>query len=109
MIWLELFCVLLALYIGSRLGGVAIGFAGGLGVAVLTLGFDLPAGTVPVDVILIIMSVIAAISAMQLAGGMDWLVSLARLYNKLKPVLPIIKWGMIILVISYLAKWFGFL
>ena len=33
----ELVIVLLAIYLGARLGGIGIGFAGGFGVLVLTL------------------------------------------------------------------------
>jgi anaerobic C4-dicarboxylate transporter len=35
----ELVLVLLAIYLGARLGGIGIGFAGGFGVLVLTLFF----------------------------------------------------------------------
>eukprot|EP01057_Protomagalhaensia_wolfi_P005978 Protomagalhaensia_wolfi_Nauph_80__5977@NODE_805_length_1984_cov_9_295630_g604_i0_p1_GENE_NODE_805_length_1984_cov_9_295630_g604_i0NODE_805_length_1984_cov_9_295630_g604_i0_p1_ORF_typecomplete_len521_score125_13DcuA_DcuB/PF03605_14/3_6e82DcuA_DcuB/PF03605_14/2_1e39MatC_N/PF07158_11/1_7e05MatC_N/PF07158_11/4_1e03MatC_N/PF07158_11/1_9e03MatC_N/PF07158_11/9e03CitMHS/PF03600_16/0_0072DUF4774/PF15999_5/1_4e02DUF4774/PF15999_5/38DcuC/PF03606_15/0_0054DcuC/PF03606_15/5_1e03_NODE_805_length_1984_cov_9_29 len=38
----------------------------------------MPTGSIPFDVVSIIMCVIAAIAAMQCAGGMDWLVSLAE-------------------------------
>lgn len=83
MLGFELFIVLLAIYLGARLGGIGIGFAGGLGVLVLTLGFQIKPGVIPFDVIEIIMAVIAAIAAMQVAGGMDYLVSLAeRLLRK---------------------------
>ncbi|MFG1173192.1 anaerobic C4-dicarboxylate transporter [Erwiniaceae bacterium CAU 1747] len=79
----ELVVVLLAIYLGARLGGIGIGFAGGLGVLVLTLGFQIKPGAIPFDVIEIIMGVIAAIAAMQIAGGMDYLVNLAeRLLRK---------------------------
>jgi len=79
----ELMVVLLAIYLGARLGGIGIGFAGGLGVLVLTLGFQIPPGAIPFDVIEIIMGVIAAIAAMQVAGGMDYLVYQAeRLLRK---------------------------
>ncbi len=64
----ELVIVLLAIYLGARLGGIGIGFAGGLGVLVLTLIFQIKPGAIP-DVIEIIMAVIAAIAAMQVAGG----------------------------------------
>lgn len=74
----ELVIVLLAIYLGARLGGIGIGFAGGLGVLVLTLIFQIKPGAIPFDVIEIIMAVIAAIAAMQVAGGMDYLVSLAE-------------------------------
>ncbi|MDY0969603.1 anaerobic C4-dicarboxylate transporter [Siccibacter turicensis] len=74
MIVVELVIVLLAIYIGARLGGIGIGFAGGLGVLVLaTIGVK--PGNIPFDVISIIMAVIAAISAMQVAGGLDYLVN----------------------------------
>ncbi|WP_075182818.1 anaerobic C4-dicarboxylate transporter [Pantoea sp. 1.19] len=78
MVVVELAIVLLAIYLGARLGGIGIGFAGGLGVGVLTLGCGLAPGAIPFDVIEIIMAVIAAIAAMQVAGGMDYLVSLAE-------------------------------
>ncbi|WP_168399539.1 anaerobic C4-dicarboxylate transporter [Erwinia amylovora] len=79
----ELLVVFAAIYLGSRLGGIGIGFAGGLGVLVLTLGFQILPGAIPFDVIEIIMAVIAAIAAMQVAGGMDYLVNLAeRLLRK---------------------------
>ncbi|WP_375055777.1 anaerobic C4-dicarboxylate transporter [Zobellella sp. DQSA1] len=78
MIVFELLIVLAAITLGARMGSIGIGFAGGLGVLVLTLGLGLTPGSIPVEVILIIMSVITAIAAMQLAGGMDYLVSLAE-------------------------------
>ncbi len=76
MIVVELLVVLGAIFVGARLGGIAIGFAGGLGVLVLAL-LGLTPGAMPLDVVSIIMSVIVAIAAMQVAGGMDYLVDLA--------------------------------
>ncbi|MDU5731348.1 MAG: anaerobic C4-dicarboxylate transporter [Citrobacter freundii] len=73
MIVLELIIVLLAIFLGARLGGIGIGFAGGLGVLVLA-AIGVKPGNIPFDVISIIMAVIAAISAMQIAGGLDYLV-----------------------------------
>lgn len=78
MIAVELAVVLLAIWLGARLGGIGIGFAGGLGVLVLTLVCGMKPGAIPFDVIEIIMAVIAAIAAMQVAGGMDYLVGLAE-------------------------------
>lgn len=77
MIWIHLLIVLFFIYLGTRLGGIGIGFAGGLGVVVLAL-MGLKPGPIPFDVISIIMSVIMAIAAMQVAGGMDYLVKLAE-------------------------------
>ena len=51
--------------------------AGGLGMAIAVFGLGLKPGAIPIDVILIILSVIFAISCMQLAGGMDYMVKLA--------------------------------
>lgn len=76
MIAIQLIVVLAAIFIGARLGGIAIGFAGGLGVLVLAV-LGVTPGAMPLDVISIIMSVITAIAAMQVAGGMDYLVDLA--------------------------------
>ncbi|BET42090.1 MULTISPECIES: anaerobic C4-dicarboxylate transporter [Atlantibacter] len=98
----ELVIVLLAIYLGARLGGIGIGFAGGLGVLVLTLMFQIKPGAIPFDVIEIIMAVIAAIAAMQVAGGMDYLVSLAEKLLRRHPkyitfLAPLVTWSMTIL------------
>lgn len=81
----ELIIVLFAIYLGARLGGIGIGFAGGLGVLILTLVFHIKPGAIPFDVIEIIMAVIAAIAAMQVAGGMDYLVGLAERLLRRQP------------------------
>lgn len=77
MIWLHLAIVLFFIFLGTRLGGIGIGFMGGLGVVALSL-FGLKPGAIPFDVISIIMAVIMAIATMQVAGGMDYLVKLAE-------------------------------
>jgi hypothetical protein len=55
----ELLVVLFFIWLGARLGSIGIGFAGGFGVLVLALVFGIKPGSIPVDVILIIMSVIS--------------------------------------------------
>ena len=65
---MELFIVLLFIWLGARLGSIGIGFAGGFGVLVLAVGFGVKPGAIPTDVILIIMAVISAVAAMQVAG-----------------------------------------
>lgn len=75
---LQVIVLFAAIFLGVKLGGMGIGYAGGLGVVALTLGLGLNPGQIPWDVILIIMSVIGAISAMQLAGGLDYLVKIAE-------------------------------
>ena len=95
----ELFVVLLFIWFGARLGSIGIGFAGGFGVLVLGLVFGLEPGGIPVDVILIIMGVIAAIAAMQVAGGLDYLVQIATKVLRSKPqyitfVAPMVTYSM---------------
>lgn len=78
LIILQVVVLLGAIFLGIRLGGIAIGYAGGLGVIVLGLLLGMKPGAIPWDVILIIMAVIAAIAAMQIAGGLDYLVQIAE-------------------------------
>lgn len=87
MIGMELFVVLAFIFLGARMGGIGIGLAGGAGVIFLSLflGMQTSQGYIPVDVILIIMSVITAIAAMQVAGGMDWLVEKAENFLRRNP------------------------
>ncbi len=92
-----------AIILGARMGSIAIGFAGGLGVLLLgATGMPVSAEAIPFDVIGIIMCVIAAISAMQLAGGMDYLVYLAEQFLRRNPkqitvYAPIVTWLMTLL------------
>lgn len=80
----QLGVLFLAIYIGAHYGGIAIGFAGGLGVIGLAILGATPA-ELPLDVVSIIMAVIAAIAAMQVAGGMDYLIYLATQLLKKNP------------------------
>ena len=98
MIVVELAVVLGAIVLGARLGGIGIGYAGGAGVLVLGL-LGVSPGTAPFDVISIIMAVIAAIAAMQVAGGMDHLVHLADGLLRRRPqqityYAPLVTYGM---------------
>ncbi len=80
MLILQIIVLLGAIFIGIRLGGIGIGYAGGLGVIVLglVLGMNVDTKMIPWDVVVIIMAVISCISAMQLAGGLDYLVQIAE-------------------------------
>ena len=78
MLILQIIVLLGAIFLGVRLGGIGIGYAGGAGVLILGLCLGMKPGNIPWDVILIIASVISAISAMQLAGGLDYLVQIAE-------------------------------
>ncbi|MGG7073704.1 anaerobic C4-dicarboxylate transporter [Campylobacter sp. 9BO] len=78
MLILQLIVLFGGIYLGVRLGGMGVGYAGGLGVIVLAmLGMKVDMKDIPMDVILIIASVISAITALQVAGGLDYLVQVA--------------------------------
>ncbi|MFE5292030.1 anaerobic C4-dicarboxylate transporter [Isoptericola sp. NPDC056618] len=87
MILVQFAVVLVFVFIGARLGGIGIGLAGGAGVIVLgLLGLEVdPATGVPWDVLGIIMCVIAAIAAMQAAGGLDYLVAKTEVLLRARP------------------------
>ncbi|MDR1119237.1 MAG: anaerobic C4-dicarboxylate transporter [Bifidobacteriaceae bacterium] len=104
MLVLQLVILFGAIFLGARLGGIAIGFAGGIGVLLLGLtGLKTDWQTyIPFDVVGIIMSVIGAIAAMQVAGGLDFLVGWAdRMLRKnpkrLTIVAPIITYLMTVM------------
>ena len=75
---LQLAIVLIAIIIGARLGGIGLGVFGGLGLAVLVFVFGLQPTSPPIDVMLMIVAVIAAVGCMQAAGGLDLMVKWAE-------------------------------
>ncbi|MDL0115248.1 anaerobic C4-dicarboxylate transporter [Campylobacter felis] len=85
MLILQLIVLFGAIFIGIRLGGIAIGYAGGLGVVILSLVLGMKPGSIPWDVILIIAAAIVAISAMQQAGGLDYMVRVVEKFLRANP------------------------
>ena len=80
---LQLCIVLLALYVGSRYGSLALGAISGIGLALLVFGFGLKPGNPPTDVIYIIIAAVTCAGILQASGGMDWLIQMAeRLLRK---------------------------
>ncbi|HFK3156639.1 TPA: anaerobic C4-dicarboxylate transporter [Citrobacter sedlakii] len=78
MVILHVVLLLGTIMLAARWGGIGVGFAGGIGLAISVFILGVPAGSPPVDVMLIILSTIVALSAMQQAGGMDYLVTLTE-------------------------------
>ncbi|MGG8271734.1 anaerobic C4-dicarboxylate transporter family protein [Klebsiella sp. 141161] len=89
MVLVQFLVVLLFLYIGMRVGGIGVGFAGGAGVIVLSALGATP-GDMPMLVIVFIMVVIVAIAAMQEAGGIEYLVDLTERLLRRYPRLLVI-------------------
>ncbi|MDR1386353.1 MAG: anaerobic C4-dicarboxylate transporter [Propionibacteriaceae bacterium] len=101
---LQLLILFGAIFLGARLGGIAIGFAGGIGVLLLgATGLKTDwQDYIPFDVVGIILSVIGAIAAMQVAGGIDFLVGWADRMLRKRPqsltiVAPLITYLMTVL------------
>lgn len=78
MLLLEIILLLGCIILAARLGGIGVGLAGGVGMVIAVYIMGLAPGSIPVSVILIIMSVILALSVMQQAGGMGYMVKCAE-------------------------------
>jgi anaerobic C4-dicarboxylate transporter len=93
----ELAVVLVCIALGARQGGIALGFWGGLGMVIIVMVFREPASDPPMDVMLIILSVICATATMQAAGGIDYLVGIAARIIRRHPdritfIGPLVAW-----------------
>lgn len=78
MLWIELIIFLAIIIIGARMGGIAMGTMAGIGLVIFIFVFKLPVGSPPVIVLGMILAVITALSTMEAAGGLDYLVRLAE-------------------------------
>lgn len=85
LIILQLFIVLALIFIGARVGGIGLGIYGMVGVFILVFIFGLKPGKLPIDVMLIIVSVITAAASLQATGGLDYLVGLAAKFLRRHP------------------------
>lgn len=87
MVILQVIVLFGGIFLGIKIGGMGVGYAGGLGVIIMTLflGMDTKMSYIPIDVILIIASVISAITALQVAGGLDYLVQITEKFIRKHP------------------------
>jgi len=95
---LEFAVVLGVLLMGARAGGVSLGLWGAVGLLVLGVGFGIPPGAIPGEVIIIVLTVIMAASAMEVSGGVDFLVRVAERIIRKNPkqvtiVAPLVTYG----------------
>ena len=86
-----------AVMLGGRYKGIGLGIWGGPAVLVLALVCGLKPTSAPIDVILIILAVITAVSVMYAAGGLDYMVSIAEKIIRANPnriviVAPLVTW-----------------
>ncbi len=99
----QLVVLLAAIAIGARAGGVGMGLWGGVGLLVLVFVFRCPPGALPGEVLLIILSVIMAASAMEAAGGIDYLVRIAAAIIRRHPKRVTIVAPIVAYVFTFLA------
>ena len=85
LILLQFAIVLVLIFKGARVGGIGLGIYGMVGVFILVFVFGMKPGNLPIDVMLIIVSVITAAAALQAAGGLDYLVGLAAKFLRKHP------------------------
>jgi anaerobic C4-dicarboxylate transporter DcuA len=77
MIFVQLAVLLLCIFIGAKMSGIGLGVMGMIGLLILLFVFRMQPADPPLEVMLIILSVVTAAAALQAAGGMDWLVKIA--------------------------------
>ena len=77
MILLQLAVVLFFIFLGARLSGIGLGVMGMIGLLILIFVFNMQPVDPPLEVMLIIISVVTLAAALQAAGGLDYLVELA--------------------------------
>lgn len=85
LILLQFAIVLALIFKGARVGGIGLGIYGMVGVFILVFVFGMKPGNLPIDVMLIIVSVITAAAALQAAAGLDYLVGLAAKFLRKHP------------------------
>ena len=77
MVFIQLAVLLICIFIGARMSGIGLGVMGMIGLLILLFVFGMQPSDPPLEVMLIILSVVTAAAALQAAGGMDYLVDVA--------------------------------
>jgi anaerobic C4-dicarboxylate transporter-like protein len=100
LLWLGLAILLTCILIGARVGGIGLGAVSGLGLLVFVFLLGMPSGDAPTTVLGMIIAVITALSVMQAAGGLDYLLELAQAVLRRNPawitvLAPIVTYALI--------------
>src|SRR5215203_7492293 len=85
MVFLQLAILLICIFIGARMSGIGLGVMGMIGLLILLFAFKMQPSDPPLEVMLIILSVVTAAAALQAAGGMDYLVNVAGKLLRSRP------------------------
>ena len=78
MLYAEFFFLLIALYIGSRFGGIGLGVISGIGLVIEVFIFKMPPTSPPITVMLIILAVVTCASILEAAGGLKYMLQIAE-------------------------------
>src|SRR5688572_23410321 len=78
MIWADLIVVLVCIILGARLGGIGLGTVAALGLSYFVFALGRAPGQFPGEVLLIVLCVVTLAAALQAAGGLDLMVSVAE-------------------------------
>lgn len=74
LLWIELALLLACVVVGSRIGGIGLGITSGIGLFVFVFVLGLPPGSPPATVLGMILAVISALSLLEAAGGLDYVI-----------------------------------
>jgi len=85
MIFVQLAVLLVCIFLGARMSGIGLGVMGMIGLLILLFVFGMQPSDPPLEVMLIILSVVTAAAALQAAGGMDYLVNVAGQLLRSRP------------------------
>ncbi len=97
MFWIQLLIIIVLIFFGAKIGDVFMGLLGGVGVAIFVFLFHIQPASPPIDVMLIILGVVLAASALQSSGGLNFLVHLAEKMLRQSPkhitiIAPVVAW-----------------
>src|SRR6476646_9377704 len=85
MVLIQLLVLLTCIFIGAKMSGIGLGVMGMIGLLILLFVFNMQPSDPPLEVMLIILSVVTAAAALQAAGGMDYLVNVAGKLLRSRP------------------------
>lgn len=78
MIWLQFAVLLGMILVGSNMKGIGLGVMGMVGMVIFVMFFRMKPADPPLDVMLIILSIVTTAATLQAAGGLDYLVGIAE-------------------------------
>lgn len=84
-ILIQLLILLICIFLGARMSGIGLGVMGMIGLLLFLFIFRMQPADPPLEVMLIILSVVTAAAALQAAGGMDFLVNVAGKILRSRP------------------------